>query len=109
MSVASRRLFFGILLLVLGVVILLINLRLMPLSWQAIWPLAVAALGLWLMAESSRRPGARGLVAGIVAFAIGIFWFVERLGWIQQELFLGVLFMAFGLGLLAQSMARTRS
>ncbi len=108
MALANRRLFFGILLVVLGVVILLNNLGLMPLSWRAVWPLALAALGLWLIAESSRRPGARGLVAGILAFSIGVFWFIERLGWIQQELFLGVLFVAFGLGLLAQSLAPPR-
>lgn len=105
----NRRLFFGLLLVILGVLLLLANLGLLPFSWNLAWPLALAALGLWWMAGSARRPAGRGLPAGLLAFAIGAFWFAEQLGWVRQDLFLGVLLVAFGLGLAVQALAGPRA
>ncbi len=105
MQRTHRRLFIGLLLITLGTLILLANLGLLAFSWDAAWPLALAALGLWMIVEAAHRPGRRGLAAGLVALSVGAFWFAERLGWVEQDLFLGVLLVAFGLGLLVRSLA----
>ncbi|MEW6567479.1 MAG: hypothetical protein AB1449_04800 [Chloroflexota bacterium] len=108
MARTDRRLLWGFVFLGAGLAILLINLGLLPISWFALWPLALSLLGLWLLLEAARRPGRRGLVAGLLALAIGAFWMAEQQGWVRQNLFPAVLFLALGLGLLMRGLGYRR-
>jgi hypothetical protein len=53
----NGAIFWGVILIVIGGIILLSNLGLLPANiWQIIWPLGVIALGFWLLWGIFRRP-----------------------------------------------------
>lgn len=100
MQSRDASLFWGVLLLALGAAMLLINLGWLSATLAELWPLLVLVLGVWLTAGALRARGRRGLTAGVVLIAVGGFWFAAGQGWLADRLFLPVLLMAFGLGLL---------
>lgn len=101
---SGGQLFWGLVFVAGGLVILLINTGLLPGSLSSLWPLALLLAGLWLVIVAVRRPAGRGLVGGLVAMAIGGFWFAEAQGWASQELFPAVLFLSIGAGLLGRGL-----
>jgi hypothetical protein len=100
----SSQLFWGLLLLAAGVFLLLVNLDLIPQSIADLWPVPVILAGFWLLAAASRRRRGRGLTAGIVVTAVGLFWLAESLHWVTEDLFLPVLLISFGLGILLRGL-----
>ncbi len=96
---------WGVGLIAIGLFLLSVNLRLIPLGEVPILPLLVLLLGAWLTLDAGRRPRGRGLTAGIVVMAAGAFWMAVSLGWLQEEQFLAVLLIALGLGVLLRSAA----
>jgi hypothetical protein len=96
----SAQLFWGLLLLGAGILMILINLDLIPQSIANLWPIPVVLAGIWLIVIAARRPRARGLTAGIVVTAVGAFWLAESFNWIEEDLFLPVLLISLGLGIL---------
>jgi cell wall-active antibiotic response 4TMS protein YvqF len=104
MSSARRSgLFWGVLLIVLGLGFLLHNFSLVPEGIFSLWPLIVMAAGLWILGEAARR-GGRGLVGGVVVLALGVFWLLENYGRVSGQMFLPVLLIALGVGLLLQGL-----
>ena len=100
----SAQLFWGLLLLGAGVFLLLVNLDLIPQGLADLWPVPVILAGFWLIAVAAGRPRGRGLTAGIVVSAIGVFWLAESFNWVTDDLFLPVLLMAIGLGILLRGL-----
>jgi hypothetical protein len=100
----SAQLFWGLLLLGAGILMILINLDLIPQSIADLWPIPVVLVGIWLIIIAVRRPRARGLTAGIVVTAVGAFWLAESFNWIGDDLFLPVLLISLGLGILVRGL-----
>ncbi|MCC7359188.1 MAG: hypothetical protein IT317_06915 [Anaerolineales bacterium] len=96
-------LFWGLLLIALGGLFLLNNLRLLSGPVFAWWPVLVLLPGLWLLSRglSGRQGG--GMVGGTLLLGLGVFWLLVSLGLVGNNLFLPVLFLALGLGLLLRS------
>jgi membrane-bound ClpP family serine protease len=105
----SAQLFWGLLLLGAGALMILINLDLIPQNIADLWPVPVILIGIWLIVIAVRRPRARGLTAGIVVTAIGTFWLAESFNWIGEDLFLPILLMSIGLGILIRGLFFRRS
>ncbi len=108
---ASRRsgLFWGPLLMVLGLGFLLNNFNLVPEGIFSLWPLLVVGAGLWLLGEALMRQMGRGVTGGVVVLALGVFWLLENYGRVTNQMFLPVLLIALGAGLLLQYFLPGRS
>lgn len=103
MSTSNRSaVLWGVLLIVLGLGFLLNNFNLVPESIFSLWPLVVIGAGLWLVGEAARRRG-RGLAGGFVVLALGVFWLLENYGRVSGRMFLPVLLIALGAGLLLRN------
>ncbi len=100
----GAQLFWGLLLLGAGVFLLLVNLSLIPADIADLWPVPVVLVGIWILVAAVRRPRGRGLTAGIVVTAIGFFWLAESLNWITEDLFLPILLMSIGLGVVLRGL-----
>lgn len=98
----SRRgaLIGGIVLIVLGALFLLDNLSLIPGGITDWWPILVVGAGLWLLAQAIRRRRSGGLVGGTLLVGLGGYLLANNLGLVGEGLFLPVLLIALGAGLL---------
>ena len=96
-------LFWGLLLIALGGLFLLNNLRLLSGPVFAWWPVLELLPGLWLLSRGLRRRQGGGLVGGTLLLGLGVFWLLVSLGVVGSNLFLPVLLLALGLGLLLRS------
>jgi uncharacterized membrane protein len=106
MSTSNRAtLFWGLLLIVVGVGFLLNSFRVIPGSLLAWWPVLVLGAGVWLVGQGIRSRGS-GLVGGVVLLALGTFWLLENFGRADSRLFVPVLLISVGAGLLLRSLAR---
>ena len=108
---ASRRsgLFWGSLLIVLGLGFLLDNFNLVPEGIFSLWPLLVIGAGVWLLGQAVTSGEGRGLTGGVVVLALGTFWLLENYGRVTNQMFLPVLLIALGLGLLLRYFFAGRS
>ncbi len=102
-------LFWGLLLIVLGGLVLLKNLNLLNSGVFAWWPVLVLLAGLWLLSRGLRRRQGGGVVGGTLLLGLGTFWLLLSLGVVGNNLFLPVVLLALGLGLLLQSFTRLGS
>ncbi|MBF8283360.1 MAG: hypothetical protein HW378_2275 [Anaerolineales bacterium] len=102
------KLFWGVSLIVLGLGFLLHNFNLVPEGLFSLWPLIVIGAGVWLLGEAARR-GGRGLVGGVVVLALGAFWLLENYGRVNGRMFLPVLLIALGTGLLLRNFFWSRA
>ena len=101
-------LFWGCLLFVLGIGFLLNNFRLVPPGLFALWPLLVMGLGVWMVGRAAGRRGGRGLVGGVLLLFAGAFWLLENFGRADDRMFLPVLLIALGSGLLLRNLYQRR-
>lgn len=99
-----RQLLWGILLLAIGASLLVINMGWISPSVAFLWPSAVIVAGLWLVFTAVRTPRGRGLTAGVAVTAVGAFWLLQGLGWIREDLFLAILVMSLGAGMLLRGL-----
>ena len=110
MSRANRgALVWGVLLVLLGLVFLLNSFHLVPASLWQWWPLPVVGAGLLLAGRGAARRQGAGLVAGTVLTCLGVFWLLDNLGRVDERLFVPVLLIALGLGLLLRTLLSARS
>lgn len=100
----SAQLFWGLLLLGVGGLLLLVNIGLIPDDVTDLWPVPIVLTGAWLIVAAARRPRGRGLTAGIVVIAVGMFWFAETFNWVDEDLFLSVLLMSIGLSIVLRGL-----
>ena len=100
--------FWGVLLIVLGLGFLLHNFNLVPEDLFSLWPLIAIGAGVWIFGEAVRRRG-RGLVGGVVVLASGAFWLLENYGRVRGPMFLPVLLIALGAGLLLRNLLWSRA
>lgn len=109
MSRANRgTLFWGALLTVLGLIFLLNNFQVVPANLWQWWPgLVLGTGGLVLVRGLAQRRGS-GLVAGTVLVALGGFWLLDNLGRMDERLFMPILLMSLGIGLLFRSFLAAR-
>lgn len=98
----------GLVLVMAGLVFLLYNLNLIPGKVFAWWPVLVISAGLWMLANAVARRST-GLVAGVVLSSLGAYWLLENLGLVAGGVFVPVLLIALGAGLLLRSVLRTAS
>ena len=107
MSVSRRSgLFWGALLIVLGLGFLLHNFDLVPEGVFSLWPLLVVAAGMWMLGQAAMRWEGRGLTGGVVVLVLGVFWLLENYGRVDNRTFLPVLLIALGAGLLLRVVFR---
>lgn len=106
----SRRtaLIGGIILILLGLVFLLENFNIVPGSITDWWPVVVIGAGVWLLAQSFRRGRQGGLVGGALLLGLGTYWLLDNLGRVNTDLFLPVLLISLGAGLLLRVFVRER-
>ena len=109
MSRANRStLFWGVLLILLGLVFLLNNFNMVPASLVHWWPVLILGAGILLFGRGLAERQGGGLVAGTVLAALGGFWLLDSLGRMDQRLFVPVLLIALGVGLLLRSLLAGR-
>jgi hypothetical protein len=109
MSRANRGgLFWGALLILLGLVFLLNNFNLVPANLIRWWPVLVLGAGIWLFGRGLAQRHGGGLVAGTVLAALGGFWLFANLGRADERLFVPILLIALGVGLLLRSLLAER-
>ncbi|MCC6190000.1 MAG: hypothetical protein IT318_13275 [Anaerolineales bacterium] len=107
MPAANRNaLFWGTVLILLGLAFLLNNFNVIPGQFIAWWPLLVMGTGLWLVAQTLPRRRGGGLVGGILLLALGGYWLARNFGWAGDGLFLPVVLIALGTGLLLRTLVR---
>ena len=97
-------LFWGAVLILLGVVFLLNNFHLMPANLVQWWPALVIGGGVWLLARGLVARRGAGLIAGTVLAILGGFWLLDSLGRMDERLFVPVLLIALGAGLLMRNL-----
>jgi len=108
MSDSNRGgLFWGILFVLLGLGFLLNNFGLLPSGFNA-WPLFVMGAGLWMVGQAVVRRDGGGLTGGIVVLALGTFWLLQNYGRADDRLFLPILLIALGVGLLMRNLLPAR-
>ena len=109
MSRANRgTLILGGLLIVLGLIFLLNNFNLVPANYLQWWPVVILAAGLWLFGRGALRRDGTSLVAGTVVATLGGFWLLDSLGRVDERLFVPILVIALGAGLLLRSLFAAR-
>jgi hypothetical protein len=105
MSASTRAgLFWGTLLIVLGLGFLLDNFNLVPRSVFGLWPLLVIGAGVWVLGEAAVRRAGGGITGGVVLLGLGVFWLLENYGRVSGQMFLPVLLIALGAGLLLRNL-----
>jgi hypothetical protein len=110
MSRANRSaLLWGVVLVLVGLAFLLNNFHVVPASLWQWWPLPVLGAGLVILGRAAAARQGSGLVAGTVLSALGGFWLLDSLGRVDERLFVPVLLMALGLGLLLRSWLATNA
>jgi hypothetical protein len=87
-------------LIVLGLGFLLDNFNLVPEGIFSLWPLLVIGAGVWLLGQAATRREGRGLTGGVVVLVLGVFWLLENYGRVTNQMFVPVLLIALGGGLL---------
>ena len=105
MSRANRgALFWGTLLVLLGLVLLLNNFHLVPANLLPWWPALVLGAGLILFGRGLVERQGGALIAGTVLASLGGFWLLDGLGRVDDRLFAPILLIALGAGLLFRSL-----
>jgi Domain of unknown function (DUF5668) len=105
MTRANRSaLFWGTVLVLLGLLFLLNNFNLVPTNILPWWPVLVLGAGVLLLGRGMVERGGAGLIAGTILVALGGFWLLDNLGRMDERLFVPVLLIALGLGLLLRSL-----
>jgi len=102
---ANRNaLFWGTLLVLAGLVFLLNNFHLVPANLWQWWPVPVLGAGLFLFARGLVERQGGALIAGTVAAALGGFWLLDNLGRMDERLFIPILLISLGVGMLFRSL-----
>src|SRR5262245_2780110 len=96
--------FWGVLLIVLGLGFLLHNFNLVSQGVFNLWPLLVIGAGLWLFGETLARGRAGGLVGASIVLGLGVFWLLENFGKVDDRMFPPILLISIGAGLLLRSL-----
>lgn len=102
-------LFWGLLLILVGGLILLNNFDLLNGGVFAWWPVLVLVAGLWLVSRGLRRRQSGGLVGGTLLLGLGVFWLLLSLGIVGESLLLPIVLLALGFGLLLRALTRLRA
>lgn len=97
-------LFWGALLIIAGLGFLLHNFNLVPEGVFSLWPLLVVGAGIWMLGQAAARRAGRRLVGGLVVLTLGVFWLLENYGRVDDRMFLPILLIALGGGLLLRSL-----
>ncbi len=97
-------LFWGALLIIAGLGFLLHNFNLVPEGVFSLWPLLVVGAGIWILGQVAMRREGRGLAGGIVVLTLGVFWLLENFGRVDDRMFLPILLIALGGGLLLRTL-----
>jgi lia operon protein LiaF len=107
MSAPNRNIFFwGILLILAGLIFLLANFNAIPSQVLDWWPVLVIGAGLWLLASALTRRRGGGLMGGVLLLALGGYWLARNLGMVGDGLFLPVLLISLGTGTLLRVFLR---
>jgi hypothetical protein len=105
----SRRPLFGWFLLLTGTIWLLAEMRAIPEGVSRWWPLAVVALAVVGLARAAADHRPRAVGAYITALVLGVFWVARERGLVDDALFLPVLVIALGLGLILRRLVPDRA
>ncbi len=97
-------LFWGLLLVGLGLLFLLGNQPLLASGLFAWWPVLVLMAGLWLLSRGVWWRQGGGLLGGALVLGLGTFWLLFNLGLVGDNLFLPIFLLALGLGLLLRAL-----
>jgi hypothetical protein len=98
------RMLWGLLLVAAGITALLSELGVLPADGLKLWPILLIVIGLWLSLSAVRRAAGRGLTGGLVVAAVGAYFLADNLQAVPDGLFLPILLVALGLGLILRPM-----
>jgi hypothetical protein len=100
MSARDRStLITAVALMLVGAAMLLYNFDLLPPGLYNLWPIPVIAVGLGLLARAATRQG-RGMVGAVLVLTLGVFWLLENYEKATDRMFVPVVLIALGTGLL---------
>lgn len=105
----SRRLFWGVSLIVIGATALSIQLGYLPADLDDLWPVALIGLGVWMLVMAATSTAGRGFTAGLVALTAGVYLLADRLWGLPEGSFFPALLVALGIGILLRPRPRVRT
>ena len=98
----KTALLIGLTLIAAGALLLLANYELLPASLYNLWPVPVMVVGVVLLARAVSRSG-RGMVGAVLVLVLGVFWLLDNYGRVTDQMFLPVVLIALGVGLLGRT------
>ena|SRR5689334_14834266 len=105
MSNSNRSgVFWGVLLIVLGLGFLLHNFDLVSQGIFNLWPLLVIGAGIWMFGETLARRRGGGLVGASIVLGLGLFWLLENFEKVNDRMFLPILLISIGVGLMLRAL-----
>jgi hypothetical protein len=107
MSPTNRStLFFGLALLIVGVLLLLNNIGLIPPEVGRLWPVLLIGIGAWVFGSALVRRRGGGLMGGVILLTAGIFLLLQNFELVRASALGPVMLMAVGAGLLLRGFVR---
>lgn len=107
MSNSNRSaLFFGLALIVVGVLFLLNNVGLIPLEVARLWPVLVIAAGVWVFGSALGRRRGGGLMGGVILLTAGVMLLLQNYEYVPDSALGPAMIIAAGVGLLLRGVMR---
>jgi hypothetical protein len=97
------RSFWGLTLIVVGFLLMGNQLGWVTLAAIDVWPSLLIWVGLFLLVGAFHHPEGQGITGGLVLTAIGGYWLGKEQGWMKADLFVPVLLIALGFGMILRA------
>ncbi|MGA9531315.1 MAG: DUF5668 domain-containing protein [Anaerolineales bacterium] len=108
-SQVRNRMLLGLLFVAAGITALLSELGVFPTDGLKLWPILLIVMGLWLSLSAVGTATGRGFTGGLIVIGVGAYFLAENLKVIPDGLFLSILLVALGLGLVLRPMVSNGS
>lgn len=99
-----NRMLWGLLFVVAGITALLAELGIFPMDALKLWPILLIVWGLWMSLSAVGTAGGEGFTVGLIVAALGGYFLADNVYALPDGLFLPVLLVAIGLGLVLRPM-----
>lgn len=101
-SAGGRNLTWGLIFILVGVTLFLVQLGYLPADLARLWPVILIGLGALMLVRSVSGTARRGFTAGVVSLVAGLYFAVDEFWGIEVELFFPILLASIGLALVVR-------